>query len=80
MDWMNLLQGILYAVITGAIGLLTTFATLWIKQKMSQAKNTVKTEEGQKYLSMLEDTVINCVVATNQTYVSNLKKENLFEF
>ena len=79
MDWMNLLQGILYAVITGAIGLLTTFATLWIKQKMSQAKNTVKTEEGQKYLSMLEDTVINCVVATNQTYVSNLKKENLFD-
>lgn len=75
----ELLQTLLYALITGMFGLLTTFATLWIKQKMSIAQANAKTEEGKKYLSMLEETVINCVLTTNQTYVSNLKQNNMFD-
>lgn len=78
MEWNQILSTVLYAIITGAVGILTTFVTLWIKQKMGIAKDTAKTEQGKKYLEMLETTVINCVTTTNQTFVSNLKKENMF--
>ena len=79
MNWNEMLQTLLYAIITGAVGVLTTFVTIWIKQKMGIAQTNAKTEEGKKYLSMLEETVINCVLTTNQTYVSNLKQNNMFD-
>ena len=79
MEWNEIISTLLYAIITGAVGVLTTFATLWIKQKMGIAKESAKTEEGKKYLSMLEETIVNCVLTTNQTYVSNLKKDNVFD-
>lgn len=79
MEWNEIISTLLYALITGAVGVLTTFATLWIKQKMGIAKEGAKTEEGKKYLGMLEETIVNCVLTTNQTYVSNLKKDNMFD-
>lgn len=79
MEWNEVLTTVICTIITGALGVLTTFATLWIKQKMGIAKANAKTEEGAKYLGMLEETIVNCVLATNQTYVSNLKKENIFD-
>jgi hypothetical protein len=32
-----------------------------------------------KYLGILETTVVNCVVTTNQTYVDALKDKNAFD-
>ena len=74
MNWSDLL----YIVVSGTLGLLTTIATIWIKQKMGLAQQNAKSEQEKKYLSMLETTVTNCVLTTNQTFVSNLKKENMF--
>ena len=74
MNWSDLL----YIVVTAAVGLLSTVATIWIKQKMGLAQQNAKSEEEKKYLGMLESTVVNCVLTTNQTFVSNLKKENMF--
>ena len=79
MEWNEIISTLLYAIITGAFGVLTTIATIWIKQKMGIAKQNAKTEEGKKYLGMLEETIVNCVLTTNQTYVSNLKKDNMFD-
>jgi hypothetical protein len=31
-----------------------------------------------KYINMLADTIASCVIATNQTYVENLKKDKMF--
>jgi hypothetical protein len=74
MNWSDLL----YIVVSGALGLLTTVATIWIKQKMGLAQQSAKSEQEKKYFGMLEATVTNCVLTTNQTFVSNLKKENMF--
>ena len=79
MEWNEIISTLLYAIITGAFGVLTTIATIWIKQKMGIARQNAKTEEGKKYLGMLEETIVNCVLTTNQTYVSNLKKDNVFD-
>ena len=74
MNWSDLL----YIVVSGALGLLTTIATIWIKQKMGLAQQNAKSEQEMKYLGMLESTVVNCVLTTNQTFVANLKKEDMF--
>ena len=74
MNWSDLL----YIVVTAAVGLLSTVATIWIKQKMGLAQQNAKSDQEAKYLGMLESTVVNCVLTTNQTFVSNLKKENMF--
>ena len=75
MNWSDLL----YIVVSGALGLLTTIATIWIKQKMGLAQANAKTEEGKKFLSTLETIITNCILTTNQVYVANLKKENMFD-
>ena len=74
MNWSDLL----YIVITVAVGLLSTVATIWIKQKMRLAQQNARSEEEMKYLGMLESTIANCVLTTNQTFVANLKKEDMF--
>ncbi len=74
MNWSDLL----YIVVTAAVGLLSTVATIWIKQKMGLAQQNAKSDQEAKYLGMLESTVVNCVLTTNQTFVASLKKENMF--
>ena len=46
----------------------------WVSHNKTQ-----KQKKGKKYLGMLEETIVNCVLTTNQTYVSNLKKDNMFD-
>jgi hypothetical protein len=41
-----------------------------------QAK--VENDKADKYIAMLDDTICACVIATSQTYVEALKKENAF--
>ena len=36
-------------------------------------------EVAQKYTEMITETIVNCVIATNQTYVEALKKEDKFD-
>lgn len=61
------------------LGVLTAYAVALIRKKTEEIKQTTDNELYQKYLTMLEETVINCVIATNQTYVETLKKEGKFD-
>jgi ubiquinone biosynthesis protein UbiJ len=47
-----------------------------LKSAEFQAK--VENDTADKYIAMLADTITTCVVATNQTYVEALKKDNAF--
>ena len=58
---------------------LTGFMIQFIKTKTQELKNKTNNETQQKYLTMFEDTITTCVLATNQTYVDALKKEGKFD-
>lgn len=60
-------------------GILTTFAIMFISKKAQELKTTTDNELYHKYIDMLEQTIINCVIATNQTYVDTLKAEGKFD-
>lgn len=51
----------------------------YVKAKIGIAKNNANSEMSIKYLSVLEDVVVDCLQATNQTYVNALKDKNAFD-
>lgn len=79
MDWMNLLQQIFEVCIIPLLGILTTYFIVFIKNKSNELKEVTDNELYRKYIDLLQDTIIRCVVATNQTYVENLKNKNAFD-
>lgn len=79
MDWLELLSKIFEVCIIPLLGILTTYFVSYIKTKREQVVEEMDNELGKKYISMLFNTVSDCVIATNQTYVEALKKEGRFD-
>ena len=75
----ELLIQIFEVCIIPLLGVLTTFAIKFINTKTNEISEKVYNETQQKYLTMLNDTIIECVIATTQTYVESLKKQNQFD-
>lgn len=79
MDWLNILNQIFEICIVPLLGLATTALIVFVKAKISQGKASTNSEIAIKYLTVLEQTVIDCIKATNQTYVNSLKDKNAFD-
>lgn len=79
MEWMILLQQIFEVCIVPLLGVLTCFLVNYIKAKTTELNTNNSSELLSKYLTMLSDTVCDCVIATNQTYVEALKNKNAFD-
>lgn len=78
MDWLNILQQIFELCIIPLLAIITRSLVIYISTKKDELKNKTDNELAKKYLDLLNDTIANCVIATNQTYVETLKKENAF--
>lgn len=79
MDYMEMLQKIFEVCIIPLLGVLTTYLVLFIKQKSKELQETTDNELYKKYIELLQDTIVRCVIATNQTYVEALKNKNAFD-
>lgn len=79
MDWMNVLSQVFEIVIFPLLGIGTIYLIGLIKTKIQELKQKKDDELYHKYLAMLEDTIISCVLSTTQTYVEALKKEGKFD-
>lgn len=78
MDWMNLLNDIFRLCIVPLLAVLTTYLVNYIKAKSDELVKDSDNELERKYMAMLADTITDCVLATNQTYVEALKNQNAF--
>ena len=78
MDWLNILQQIFELCIIPLLAIITRSLVIYISTKKDELKSKTDNELTKKYLDLLNDTIANCVIATNQTYVEALKKENAF--
>lgn len=79
MNWLELLQKIFDVCIIPLLGILTSYAIVFIKNKSNELKEVTDNELYKKYIDLLQDTIVRCVIATNQTYVENLKNQNAFD-
>jgi hypothetical protein len=79
MDWSNIINQLFEVCLIPMLGMLTAYAVKLIKSKMEEARSKTDSALADKYLSMLETTVIDCIKATNQTYVNALKEKDAFD-
>lgn len=54
------------------------FAINYLKKRSAQIKDEADNALVTKYADMVTDTITNCVIAVNQTYVDALKKQDAF--
>lgn len=78
MEVMNLLYQILDMCLFPLLAILTSYLIKFIQMKSEDLKAKTKNEKINKYIDLLSNTISTCVVATNQTYVEALKKNNAF--
>ena len=78
MNWIEMLSKIFEVCIIPLLGVLTGYLVQWLRLKGKEVKEQTDNVLAQKYLGMLEDTILNCVIATNQTYVDALKEQGAF--
>lgn len=78
MDWTEILQNLFVVVIIPLLGLITKYVVQFFAVKNEEIKATTDNEIFKKYFDMLNKTITNCVIATNQTYVDALKDKNAF--
>lgn len=79
MDWLELLFQIFEVCIIPLLGVLTAFIVKYIQAKTVEINNKHDSDILAKYVMMLSETITECVIATNQTYVESLKAQGAFD-
>lgn len=69
---------IIQVCIIPLFGILTKFLVDFLSAKRDELNSKTDNEIAQKYTNMVYQTVVDCVIATNQTYVESLKKSGSF--
>ena len=79
MDFQTLIPIIFQVCLIPLLAILTKYLVAWIQVKTKELTDVKDNEMFTKYMTLLSDTVIDCVVATNQTYVNTLKEQGKFD-
>lgn len=79
MEWMVILQQIFELCIIPLLGIVTFYIVQFIKTKTEELNANNSNEILSKYVEMLSNTICECVIATNQTYVDSLKAQGKFD-
>ena len=78
MNWTNILQKFFATIIIPLLGAATVYLIRFVNTKRKEIKQNTENALAKKYIDLLSETIINCVSATNQTYVQALKDKNAF--
>ena len=79
MDWMIIVEQIFKLVLFPVISIGGIYLIYFLSTKINELKNKTNSDIAEKYLDMLNDTIASTVLATTQTYVESLKKQNKFD-
>ena len=79
MTWTEILAVIFEICIIPLLGALTIWLISFLEAKKEEIAVKYDNELLTKYLNMLNDTIADCVLATNQTYVDALKQQGKFD-
>lgn len=79
MNWLNILPQVFEIIIFPLLGAATIYLVTFIHTKKKELQEKTKSEMAKKYLELLDKTISECVIATNQTYVNSLKAQGSFD-
>ena len=75
---MQMLQDIFFTCVIPLFGILCVYGIAFLKKYAEGIKEQTDNDLYDKYIDMLVSTIETCVIATNQTYVDELKKQGKF--
>lgn len=70
---------IIQVCIIPLLGILTKYLVDFLTAKRDELNSKTQNNVAQKYTNMVYQTIVDCVTATNQTYVESLKKSGSFD-
>lgn len=79
LDWLDILYKVFEVAIIPILGAAAVYLVTLINAKKQEILKKAKDETTKKYIEMLDKTIVDCVLATNQTYVEALKKAGSFD-
>ena len=79
MEWLDLLYDICKLCLLPLLVVLSGYFIKFIKTKENEINMQVDNDLHDKYVSMLSETITECVSATTQTYVDSLKQAGKFD-
>ncbi len=79
MDWMELLYKVFELCVIPLLGVVSVYLVQLIKAKSAEFTAKSDNELLNKYITMATNTISDCVMATNQTYVESLKAQGQFD-
>ena len=74
-----MLADIFEVCILPLLAVLTGYAVQFIRAKSAETAARTENETAQKYIKMIEKTITDCIIATNQTYTNSLKEQGKFD-
>lgn len=75
----EIMQQIFELCIVPLLAILTTYIVKLVQKKINEIEDSIDNKTAKKYIEMLNETIEQCVVATNQTYVWSLKQQGKFD-
>ncbi len=79
MDWTEILSMVFEVGVFPVLSAVAVYFITWIHAKKQELLKKTKDETTKKYIEMLDQTITECVLATKQTFVDALKKEDSFD-
>lgn len=74
-----MLMQIIEICIIPLLGILTKYFIDFLNAKRLELQAKTDSQIDKKYTDMIYQTVVNCVITTNQTYVNSLKNSQSFD-
>ncbi len=75
----EMLYDIFEVCILPLLAVLTGYAVQFIRAKSAETAARTENELAQKYIKMIEKTITDVIIATNQTYTNSLKEQGKFD-
>lgn len=76
---LEMLSDIFEVCILPLLAVLTGYAVQFIRAKSAETAARTENELAQKYIKMIEKTITDVIIATNQTYTNALKEQGKFD-
>ena len=76
---LEMLSDIFEVCILPLLAVLTGYAVQFIRAKSAETAARTENETAQKYIKMIEKTITDVIIATNQTYTNSLKEQGKFD-
>lgn len=79
MNWLEIANQVCQTLLPLVLTALSVTLIAFVNNKLEEGKKMSESELTDKYLTMLQGTIEDAVLATTQTYVEALKNQNMFD-